>query len=281
MCPAYGPTFDSATSRSRSCTTTNAQRCWFLELCARRAGARGSGRGRPARWAGLRTGGPRACRGRRPRRSWLAPRGGCRPGAGPVPGVAADSRPGSAGCGPAWRCVGRRRSRARLRRPPGVSSRADESFGVGESDCAGTASAIAAASSGASGPPRLRARNPTMAARYAGILVQPGVAAARDDERLRDRTRPRGTAGRGEAGEVGGRDDAVVRCHAPAAPARRCRGRARVALTDATVWPRGLQVDPGREPGERPRDGTRDRQVGEPERLAGEAAADRRGRRPR
>ena len=230
---------------------------------------------RPARAGGRRTCGSRACRGSRPRpgrarsrldRRFVAERRR-RAAIGRV-------APGSA----TW---------ARVRKPPGVSSTAPNRASASGIRSAGGRRGESPAASGASGPPSARATKRATARRYSGELVQPRVLAARDQDGLDRRPGPPAGSDR------------------RARPARPLRSRAmwaggttasslavgeqdRAAVAGDRVGGADLahdvaarpEVDARRQPGERVGDRVGDRQVGEPERLAGQSVrvGRRRGR---
>ena len=276
MWPAYGPTVESARRRSRSSTTMNAQRCWFLELCARRPASRICSRcagssGRPSK------AGPRAWCGSRRRRSRRPVRRHRGPSA---PGRRWRSRP-RAVRGPAWPPRAGGATRASDRKPPGSSSSVGERAPGRGGARRGPPPATAAASSGENGPPRCSVRNRATAVAVLRELVQPRVPAALDEQRLGhgapgERAR-RAAASRARSvdrhdavlGAVDEQDRPVDGAHG----ARRAHGANRVAA--------GPEVDAGRQPGERPGDRRRDRQPGEPERLAGQPVRVGGRRRPR
>ena len=120
------------------------------------------------------------------------------------------------------------------------------------------------------------------------VLVQPRVLAAGDDAASRPGRSSRSPVRRGP----GARAARASRSRWPTGttassrrgPAGSGRGSGRspsVALMSATTWPRGREVDPRRQPGERIGDRVGDRQVGEAERLAGEPVRIGRARRSR
>ena len=108
-------------------------------------------------------------------------------------------------------------------------------------------------------------------------LVEPAVPAALDDQRLRPARPGAARAAASEPLEMDRAGRRRRRRHGRAGRAGRGgRDGARGADLADAVAPRP-EVDAGREPGERHGDRVRDRQVGEAERLAGEAVRIRRG----
>ena len=79
---------------------------------------------------------------------------------------------------------------------PGCPRRREAGLGVRGSARPATAAAASPAASGVSGPPSARARNDATVRRYAGVLVQPRVLAALDDEGLDRRPAPAGRSAR-------------------------------------------------------------------------------------
>ena len=237
----------------------NAQRCWFLRAPgapARRAGSDRGGAASSGRSANRRIGAlgpdgvPDRLRAHRHASAVGVDVGGRRPFAAVA--RRRGSRPGST----TWTSV---------RKPPGSSSAA-----ANRTSPSGIRSAAVAAASvrgvlGVERPAQGRGEEPRDGSPVVGDLVQPGMLAARHDQRLdggRSGSPARAGSGRGrEALQVAGRHDRVLVAVGEedrAAIARDRRGRVDVA-DDVAARP---EVDAGREPRERVGDRVGDRQAG-------------------
>ena len=279
-CPAYGPTLLSSRRCSRSRHTMNAQRCWFLELLARRPACRMRSRwsgssGRSANWRTTRRDwttrqtGSCSLISRDPARRRRAGRG--RVGAGRPPGAgrgaAAAARPARVACVAPGRATW-----ASVRKPPGVSATAAKRDSPSGIRSAGAAAAAARRLVGRQRATEGGRQEPRDGRPVGRVLVQPRVLAAGEDEGL-DRRRRRRCASRRAASARRRRwldrhdlvGIAVGQQHRPAVAGDGPRG-----ADVGRRCGRAAQVDAGRQPGQGVRDRVRDRQVGEVERLARE-----------
>ena len=249
MWPAYGPTVDSARSRSRSSTTMNAQRCWFLELWARRPGVEDPLEVRGVERAAV----ERADRALGVDRVADVHGVPVAAGVGGVPAPArrspstADPGPGRPELAPAEH-AGQRPEAAGLLVERGEPLRVGEALGGHRRRDRGRLVGRERAA-------EVRREEPRDRRAVLRELVQPRVPAALDEQRLGHGAR---------AGPRGGRAASRVQVRRSGRRRRRCRGRAgpgRSIVADRAGRADGRdrvaarpEVDAGRQPGERPGD---------------------------